>query len=214
MRKCSINQVFFSTLHFFLAELPPEAQEFPHYDGGDQGVRVRGCKVNKKFKKNYYRYICCHDFSSRCRAKEATMLLMEHLCGANLAASPRGDGEGECGEKQDNSNVMWNMLLPDSPCPPPGYPAQPQQPPPPPPNPVSMNLEISPQHHAMVLGRGNLTLKLIMQRTNTTILFPDAADPNIPSIRYNWRANSVRGLGFSCGKNVATNPCHQGMNGL
>ena len=113
------------------------------------------------------------------------MLLMEHLCGANLAASPRGDGEGVCGEKQDdNSNVTWNMLLPDSPCPPPGYPAQPQQPPPPPPNPVSMNLEISPQHHAMVLGRGNLTLKLIMQRTNTTILFPDAADPNIPSIRY------------------------------
>ncbi len=28
-----------------------------------------------------------------------------------------------------------------------------------------------------------MTLKLIMQRTNTTILFPDASDPNIPSIR-------------------------------
>ncbi len=83
-------------------------------------------------------------------------------------------------------NDASSHYVPDSPCPPPGYPAQPQ-PPPPPPNPVSMNLEISPQHHAMVLGRGNLTLKLIMQRTNTTILFPDAADPNIPSIRYNWR---------------------------
>ena len=28
-----------------------------------------------------------------------------------------------------------------------------------------------------------MTLKLIMQRTNTTILFPDAGDPNIPTIR-------------------------------
>ena len=36
----------------------------------------------------------------------------------------------------------------------------------------------------LVLGKGNMTLKLIMQRTNTTILFPDAADPNIPSITY------------------------------
>ena len=35
----------------------------------------------------------------------------------------------------------------------------------------------------MVLGKANITLKLIMQRTNTTILFPDASDPNIPSIR-------------------------------
>ena len=31
--------------------------------------------------------------------------------------------------------------------------------------------------------QNNLTLKLIMQRTNTTILFPDASDPNIPTIR-------------------------------
>ena len=31
--------------------------------------------------------------------------------------------------------------------------------------------------------QNNMTLKLIMQRTNTTILFPDAADPNIPPIR-------------------------------
>ncbi|XP_059097133.1 protein bicaudal C homolog 1-like isoform X2 [Tigriopus californicus] len=49
--------------------------------------------------------------------------------------------------------------------------------------PVSMNMEISPQHHGVVLGKNNMALKLIMRRTNTTILFPDAYDPNIPSIR-------------------------------
>ena len=68
---------------------------------------------------------------------------------------------------------------------------------------VTMNMEISPQHHPIVLGKvnlycrkqetinlqaifylkNNITLKLIMHRTNTTILFPDAGDPNIPSIR-------------------------------
>ena len=33
------------------------------------------------------------------------------------------------------------------------------------------------------LGKNNINLRVIMQRTNTTILFPDAADPNIPPIR-------------------------------
>ncbi|CAB4057421.1 BICC1 [Lepeophtheirus salmonis] len=69
------------------------------------------------------------------RVKEATLLLIDHLCQTSL-------------------NV-----------------------------PVAMNMEISPQHHSIVLGKGNMTLKVIMQRTNTTILFPDAGDPNIPPIR-------------------------------
>ena len=46
-----------------------------------------------------------------------------------------------------------------------------------------MNLEISPIHHTVVVGKNNFNLRVIMQRTNTTILFPDAADPNIPPIR-------------------------------
>ena len=49
--------------------------------------------------------------------------------------------------------------------------------------PVFMTMEISPQHHATVLGKGNINLKIIMQRTNTTIIFPDAGDPNIPPIK-------------------------------
>ena len=46
-----------------------------------------------------------------------------------------------------------------------------------------MTMEISPQHHATVLGKGNINLKIIMNRTNTTIIFPDAGDPNIPPIK-------------------------------
>ena len=46
-----------------------------------------------------------------------------------------------------------------------------------------MTMEVSPQHHAIVLGKGNINLKIIMQRTNTTIIFPDAGDPNIPPIK-------------------------------
>ena len=49
--------------------------------------------------------------------------------------------------------------------------------------PVVMTMEISPQHHTTVLGKGNINLKIIMQRTNTTIIFPDAGDPNIPPIK-------------------------------
>ena len=49
--------------------------------------------------------------------------------------------------------------------------------------PVVMTMEISPQHHTTVLGKGNVNLKIIMQRTNTTIIFPDAGDPNIPPIK-------------------------------
>ena len=46
-----------------------------------------------------------------------------------------------------------------------------------------MTMEISPQHHVTVLGKNNINLKIIMQRTNTTIIFPDAGDPNIPPIK-------------------------------
>jgi len=70
------------------------------------------------------------------RVKEATLLLMDHLC-TGLATSV----------------------------------------------PVFMTMEISPQHHSVVLGKGNVNLKIIMQRTNTTIIFPDAGDPNIPPIK-------------------------------
>lgn len=46
-----------------------------------------------------------------------------------------------------------------------------------------MSMEISPQHHPIVLGKGSCNLKAIMQRTNTQIMFPDANDPNIPNIK-------------------------------
>lgn len=75
------------------------------------------------------------------RVKEATLLLMEHLC--------KNNGSG------GNPGTV----------------------------PVFMTMEISPQHHATVLGKGNINLKIIMNRTNTTIIFPDAGDPNIPPIK-------------------------------
>ena len=34
-----------------------------------------------------------------------------------------------------------------------------------------------------MLGKGNINLKIVMQRTNTVIIFPDAGDPNIPPIK-------------------------------
>merc|ERR1719427_1242463 len=71
------------------------------------------------------------------RVKEATMLLMEHLC------------------KDPSGGIAA----------------------------VVMTMEVSPQHHATVLGKGNINLKIIMQRTNTTIISPDAGDPNIPPIK-------------------------------
>jgi protein bicaudal C len=48
---------------------------------------------------------------------------------------------------------------------------------------VNMTMEISPGHHAVVVGKGSINLRVIMQRTNTVIIFPDAGDPNIPPIR-------------------------------
>jgi len=46
-----------------------------------------------------------------------------------------------------------------------------------------MVMEISPQHHKIVMGPGNETLRAITRRTGAQILFPDAKDPNIPSIK-------------------------------
>ncbi|XP_049856484.1 protein bicaudal C homolog 1 isoform X1 [Schistocerca gregaria] len=48
---------------------------------------------------------------------------------------------------------------------------------------MQMTIEISPQHHPIVLGKNRENLKLIMQRTGTQILFPDAGDPGIPSLK-------------------------------
>lgn len=48
---------------------------------------------------------------------------------------------------------------------------------------VQMSMEISPQHHSIVLGKQNTNLKMIMQRTATQIIFPDAGDPYIPSLK-------------------------------
>ena len=125
------------------------------------------------------------------RVKEATLLLMDHLCNAagggqqppqqqqQQQQQMRG-GSGGNNHQHQGEGGFGDV-------------------------PVLMNMEISPQHHAIVLGKvreknsislsqcifipsigplqNNLTLKLIMQRTNTTILFPDASDPNIPTIR-------------------------------
>ena len=48
---------------------------------------------------------------------------------------------------------------------------------------VTMQMEISPNHHSFVMGQNNSNLRFIMQSTNTEILFPDAADPNILPIK-------------------------------
>ncbi|XP_028042569.1 protein bicaudal C homolog 1-A [Bombyx mandarina] len=48
---------------------------------------------------------------------------------------------------------------------------------------VQMSLEISPMHHAVVVGRGAEQLKVIMKGSGTQIMFPDADDPNIPPLK-------------------------------
>ncbi|XP_015174983.1 PREDICTED: protein bicaudal C isoform X2 [Polistes dominula] len=48
---------------------------------------------------------------------------------------------------------------------------------------VQMSMEISPHHHNIVLGKSSNNLKIIMHRTSTQIMFPDASDPNIPSLK-------------------------------
>ncbi len=39
--------------------------------------------------------------------------------------------------------------------------------------PVSTQIEIAPQHHQFMIGRGGLNIKQIMQGTGATIHFPD-----------------------------------------
>lgn len=48
---------------------------------------------------------------------------------------------------------------------------------------VQMTVEISPHHHTIVLGENSINLKMIMQGTGCQIMFPDAEDPNIPTIK-------------------------------
>ena len=109
------------------------------------------------------------------RVKEATLMLIDYLYtkytgypppdvnGHNiLGAIPTARAEQELLTEPDSSRPLSSFVHTV---------------------PVSMNVEISPIHHAVVLGKGNTTLRSIMLRTKTTILFPDAADPNIPSIR-------------------------------
>ncbi|RZC40327.1 bicaudal C, partial [Asbolus verrucosus] len=49
--------------------------------------------------------------------------------------------------------------------------------------PVQMSIQISPQHHQIVLGKNHSNLKAIMQYTKCQIMFPDAQDQNIPSLK-------------------------------
>ncbi|CAH1180296.1 unnamed protein product [Phaedon cochleariae] len=49
--------------------------------------------------------------------------------------------------------------------------------------PVQMSMEISPHHHQVVLGKNHSNLKVIMQYTGCQIMFPDAQDPNIPTLK-------------------------------
>lgn len=46
-----------------------------------------------------------------------------------------------------------------------------------------MTMEISPHHHPVVLGKNHANLKAIMQYTGCQIMFPDAQDPYIPSLK-------------------------------
>lgn len=46
-----------------------------------------------------------------------------------------------------------------------------------------MTMEISPHHHPMVIGKNHFNLKEIMRVTGAQIMFPDAQDPNIPSLK-------------------------------
>ncbi|KAK5641945.1 hypothetical protein RI129_010492 [Pyrocoelia pectoralis] len=48
---------------------------------------------------------------------------------------------------------------------------------------IQMSMEISPHHHSLVTGKNHTNLKMITQNTNTQIMFPDAQDPNIPSLK-------------------------------
>lgn len=63
------------------------------------------------------------------RVKEATLLLVDHLCGGNAPSTPLASGS--------SSSSGSNQIFP-----------------------VSMNMEISPVHHSVVLGKNNINLKV------------------------------------------------------
>lgn len=44
--------------------------------------------------------------------------------------------------------------------------------------PVSMQLEIAPQHHLFMIGRGDMNIKQIMQRTGASVYFPEPNNVN------------------------------------
>jgi protein bicaudal C len=46
-----------------------------------------------------------------------------------------------------------------------------------------MHIEISTQHHPVVLGKNSMNLREIMSRTQTKIIFPDANDLNLKPIK-------------------------------
>ncbi|XP_054269355.1 protein bicaudal C-like [Macrosteles quadrilineatus] len=48
---------------------------------------------------------------------------------------------------------------------------------------ILMMMEISPQHHSIVVGKNHENLKQIIRRTGVNIVFPDATDPNIPPLK-------------------------------
>ncbi|XP_050697368.1 protein bicaudal C homolog 1-like isoform X2 [Eriocheir sinensis] len=49
--------------------------------------------------------------------------------------------------------------------------------------PIQMTMEVSPQHHAFVMGRNHEHMKRIMHRTSTNITFPDWNDSSLPQIK-------------------------------
>lgn len=46
-----------------------------------------------------------------------------------------------------------------------------------------MSMEISPHHHQMVTGNNHTNLKKIIKATGVQIMFPDAQDPNISTLK-------------------------------
>ncbi|XP_030382478.1 protein bicaudal C [Scaptodrosophila lebanonensis] len=48
---------------------------------------------------------------------------------------------------------------------------------------VSVQMEISPQHHEIVKGKNNIYLLSIMERTQTKIIFPDLSDMNVKPLK-------------------------------
>ncbi|XP_050313749.1 protein bicaudal C-like isoform X2 [Anthonomus grandis grandis] len=48
---------------------------------------------------------------------------------------------------------------------------------------LQMSLEISPHHHPVVLAKNHSNIKAIMEHTGCQIMFPDAQDPNTPTLK-------------------------------